>query len=191
MPIGSSRVTPFGSARQDSTSSSVIVDQPRTTSRVSGVSGRISPSASSRKIRSGEHRPRLVVDVAQRLVAARGRLDQRQVALVVGEHVVEVRRHRDEQPLLRLAVDGRRGLRDQVVGRAAYDGLAERVLAAEVVVEQAARDPGLLGQDVDAQLLDRARSPAAGRRGRAAGPRRSSGLSRGARGLGHARHPIY
>ena len=50
---------------------------------------------------------------------------------------------------------GRRGLRDQVVGGAAYDGLVEGVLVAEVVVEQAAGDAGLLGQQVDRQLVER------------------------------------
>ncbi len=47
-----SRVTPAGSAIQARTSSSVIADQPRTTSRAAGVSGMMSPWASSRKIRS-------------------------------------------------------------------------------------------------------------------------------------------
>ena len=46
-----SRVMPPGSAIQDSTSSSTIADQPRTTNRVAGVSGMMSPCASSRKTR--------------------------------------------------------------------------------------------------------------------------------------------
>ena len=48
----SSRVTPAGSRTQVSTSSSVMADQPRTTSRLAGVSGMIWPWASSRKTRS-------------------------------------------------------------------------------------------------------------------------------------------
>ena len=59
-------------------------------------------------------------------------------------------------PLHRLAVGRRRGLRDQVVGGAADDRLVERVLVAEVVVEQAAGDARLLGEQVDRELVERA-----------------------------------
>ena len=75
---------------------------------------------------------------------------------MVGHHVVDVGRHRREQPVERLAPRGRRGLLDEVVDRAAYDGLVEGVLVAEVVVEQPARDAGLLGEQVDRELVQRA-----------------------------------
>ena len=43
-----------------------------------------------------------------------------------------------------------------IVGGTAHDRFVEVVLVADVVVEQPARDPGLLGQQVDAQLVERA-----------------------------------
>ncbi len=101
-----------------------------------------------------ERGPGLLVDLAQRLVAALGGLDQREVALVVGHDVVEVRRQRGQHPLHRLAVGRRRGLRDQVVGGPTDHRLVEGVLVAEVVVEQAPRDAGLLGQQVDRELVE-------------------------------------
>ena len=104
----------------------------------------------------GQHAADLVVDRAQRLVATGGALEQRDVALEVGQHVVDVRRQRDLEPLEGGTVGGRSRLGDQVVGRAAYDRLVERVLVAEVVVEQAAGDAGLLGQQVDRELVQRA-----------------------------------
>lgn len=102
----------------------------------------------------GERGPALLVDATQRRVAAGRGPHQGAVALLVVDDVVEVGGHRGEQPGERVAVRRRRRLGDQVVGRAPDDGLVEGVLVAEVVVQQAARDAGLLGEHVDRQLVE-------------------------------------
>ncbi len=105
----------------------------------------------------GQRRARALVDLAQSLVSAGGAAQQRDVALVVLRDVVDVALQRSRQLLQRRAVTRGSSHREQVVGRPPHHGGVELLLVAEVVVEQPARDPGLLGQRLDGQVLERSR----------------------------------
>src|SRR5680860_1224685 len=102
----------------------------------------------------GERGPCLGIDVAQELVTARRPADQGDVWLVVRPHVVDVRLKGDGQPDDRFEVLVGCGDRHDLVGDATYDGTVELLLVSEVVVEQAPRDPGLLGEHVDRQVVE-------------------------------------
>jgi len=82
---------------------------------------------------------------------------QRDVTLVVLGDVVDVAGQRTGELLERASVAVGRGHLVEVVCGAADDGRVELLLAAEVVVEQPAGDPGLLGQGLDGEVLERPR----------------------------------
>jgi hypothetical protein len=102
----------------------------------------------------GQCGPRLLVDRLQLDAAARGAADQRGVPGVVVADVVDVGPQRHLEPLEGPAPGDRRRHLDEVVGSPAADRPLEVLLAAEVVVEQATGDAGLLGEHLDRQLVD-------------------------------------
>ncbi len=105
----------------------------------------------------GQRRAGVLVDPSQLVVTAGRTPDERDVALVVLGDVVDVAGQRAGQLLQRTALAGRRGACEQVVGGTLHDGGVEVLLVAEVVVEQAPGDPGLLGEGLDGEVLQRTR----------------------------------
>ena len=190
-PSSCSRGIVDGSSAQASTSSSAIADQPRTTSRAWRGVGEDLPLGVLAEDPVGERGAALVVDRAELVVAARGRAHQREVDLVGWRP--RSRRTPPARPPAARAARPRPAGRSarQVVGRAADDGLVEVLLVAEVVVEQAARDAGLLGEHVDRELVERAGRRAGATPRSSSCVRRCLGREPGAcGGRGHGHHPI-